>query len=76
MLRLRDSSSRKVPRGGLLSEHQVADGVGAAGSSIATDEGGAHLWIAPSGLKFPGHPGEEPIEDKFGFHPDDRVVGT
>lgn len=50
--------------------------VGAAGGSVAGDEGGTHFGIALGGLEFAGHAGEEALEDQLGFDSDDGVVGA
>lgn len=50
--------------------------VGAAGGSVAGDEGCAHFWIALGRLEFAGHSGEEAVEDEFGFDADDGIVGA
>src|SRR3984957_8041798 len=50
--------------------------MGAAGGSVAVDEGGAHLWVALGGLELAGHAGEEAGEDQLFFYADDGVVGA
>ena len=60
----------------LFAEHDALDAVGAAGGSVAGDEGGAHLWIALGGLELAGHSGEEAVEDELGFDADHGVVGA
>jgi len=42
---------------GLLAEHYALDMVGAAGGSVAGDEGSAHLGVALGGLELAGHAG-------------------
>ena len=48
--------------------------MGAAGGSVAGDEGGAHFWVALGGLELAGHSGEEAVEDELGFDADDGIV--
>src|SRR5216683_4433489 len=60
----------------LLAEHDAADAVGAAGGSVAGDEGGAHLRVALGRLELAGHSGEEACEDELLFDADDGVVGA
>jgi hypothetical protein len=60
----------------LFAEHDAFDAVGAAGGSIAGDEGSAHLWVALGGLELAGHAGEEAREDELLFYTDHRIVGA
>ncbi len=60
----------------LLAQHEVLDGVSAAGCSVAADEGGGHFGVTFGGLELARHSGEEAVEDKVGFDADDGVVGA
>ena len=60
----------------LFAHHDALDVVGAAGGSVACDEGGAQLGVAFGSFKLGGHAGEEAVEDEFLFYTDDRVVGA
>src|SRR5215472_767837 len=66
----------EVSYGKLLAEHEVLDGIGAAGGSVAADESGGQLWVTFGGFELAGHSGEEAVEDEFGFDADDGVVGA
>ena len=62
--------------GALFAEHEALDVGGAAGGSVAGDEGGAHLGVALGGLELARHSGEEAVEDELALDADDGVVGA